>query len=74
MLYEVITLWPGNFIAADTVSGDNKYNAMYTKEDVATFNEYIDEHISRLDTDKQFVRNVLMEMYANPVKNFYKKQ
>jgi len=67
-------LWPGNFIAADTVSGDNKYNAMYTKEDVATFNEYIDEHISRLDTDKQFVRNVLMEMYANPVKNFYKKQ
>ncbi|MCW3804264.1 1-acyl-sn-glycerol-3-phosphate acyltransferase [Plebeiibacterium marinum] len=68
-------LWPGNFIAADIINANNNFKNKYTKEDVVTFHEYIDEHISRLDksADAVFIKNTLMEMYANPVKNFYKE-
>ncbi len=67
-------LWPGNFIAADIINNDNHFSSKYTKEEEETFNEYIEEHISRLNTNEaQFIKQSLMEMYANPVKNFYKE-
>ena len=66
-------LWPGNFIAADHLNDNKHFAAKYTQEDVKKFNAYIEEHISRLDADKEFIHNSLMEMYANPVKNFYKE-
>lgn len=64
-------LWPGNFIASDLVNGNKSFANKYTNEDVNTFNNYINEHISRLDADADFIKNTLMEMYANPVKNFF---
>ncbi|WP_027472483.1 1-acyl-sn-glycerol-3-phosphate acyltransferase [Saccharicrinis fermentans] len=64
-------LWPGNFIAADFVNGNKLFASKYTKEDADVFNAYINEHISRLNADKEFIHACLMEMYANPVKNFY---
>ncbi len=66
-------LWPGNFIAADVISKNNYFSDKYSEDDLRTFNEYIEEHISRLDADNDFIINSLMEMYANPVKNFYKE-
>ncbi len=68
-------LWPGNFIAADIISNTKDFSHKYTKEEESTFNKYIEEHISRLDkdTDAKFIKDLLMEMYANPVKNFYKE-
>ncbi len=66
-------LWPGNFIAADIINNNKHFANKYSQEDVDTFNAYIQEHISRLDADKEFIHNSLMEMYANPVKNFYKE-
>ncbi len=65
-------LWPGNFIAADIINNSSKYADKYTKDDLNTFNEYIEEHISRLNTDAKFIKDSLMGMYANPVKNFFK--
>ncbi len=65
-------LWPGNFIASDIINNTNKYIDKYNNTDVDTFNSYIDEHLSRIDGDKVFMRNCLLEMYANPVRNFYK--
>ncbi|WP_075591652.1 1-acyl-sn-glycerol-3-phosphate acyltransferase [Labilibacter marinus] len=66
-------LWPGNFIAADVLNGDNHFASKYSDEDVAEFNKYINEHMERLDVDKEFIHAQLMEMYANPVKNFFKE-
>ncbi len=67
-------LWPGNFIAADIINNNNYFAEKYSEEEEKTFHEYIDEHISRLKTNEaQFIKQSLMEMYANPVKNFYKE-
>ncbi len=64
-------LWPGNFIASDLFNDSKNYSEYYTKEDENNFHEYIDEHISRLKSDSDFIRHALYEMYANPVKNFF---
>ncbi len=66
-------LWPGNFIAADAINQNNTFADKYSHQDVERFNNYINEHISRLDSDREFINHALMKMYANPVKNFYKE-
>lgn len=67
-------LWPGNFVAADELSNKPKYSAHYTAEEKAVYDEYIREHMDRIkiEADKDFIYHSLMEMYANPVKNFFK--
>ncbi len=64
-------LWPGNFIASDMINNNKHFNNKYTRQEFDTFNTYINEHLSRLDTHTDFIRNTLLEMYANPVKNFF---
>lgn len=67
-------LWPGNFVAADELNDKPAFESKYTAEEKETYDEYIREHMSRLKekTDKDFIYNSLMEMYANPVRNFFK--
>jgi hypothetical protein len=66
-------LWPGNFIASDLLEREEKYSNKYTEEDKKIFNEYIDEHLSRINGDRDFIFQSLMEQYSNPVKNFHKE-
>ncbi|MBR8536904.1 1-acyl-sn-glycerol-3-phosphate acyltransferase [Carboxylicivirga sediminis] len=63
--------YPGNFIADDLFTNHQRHINKYTDEDKSTFLAYLDEHLSRIDGDKDFLFNTLLEMYANPVKNFY---
>ncbi len=67
-------LWPGNFVAADIVTGNGKFADKYTEEEKKTFTDYIEQHTNKIeDGDKPFIKKMLLEMYANPVKNFYKE-
>ncbi len=66
-------LWPGNFIALDILGNSTYFSNKYTSEEKETFTDYIENHLLRIEGDKQFLRNTLLEMYANPVKNFYKE-
>ncbi|MBK3516511.1 1-acyl-sn-glycerol-3-phosphate acyltransferase [Carboxylicivirga marina] len=63
--------YPGNFIADDLFTNHTRHITKYTDEDKSTFLAYLDEHLSRIDGDKEFLHSALLEMYANPVKNFY---
>jgi len=63
--------YPGNFIADDLFTNHQRHVDKYTDEDKSTFLAYLDEHLSRIDGDKQFLHSTLLEMYGNPVKNFY---
>ncbi|TAJ14235.1 glycerol acyltransferase [Marinilabiliaceae bacterium JC017] len=64
-------LWPGNFVSHDIIANDNHFAHKYTAEEKDTFLAYINEHLSRIEGDRDFLYHSLMEMYANPVKNFY---
>ncbi len=65
-------LWPGNYISADLLDNTSKHSDKYSNDDIEVFNNYLEEHISRIGGDKDFLKQSLLVMYANPVKNYYK--
>lgn len=66
-------LWPANYIALDIFNKTKKYSNHYTEEENISFLEYVYEHMSRLDSDEDFVFMTIMEMYANPAINAMKQ-
>lgn len=65
-------LYPGNWIAYDTVNGKRANADKYTPEDEAKFAKYLAQQLAKIDIpnkDEDFLRERLLVMYANPVKN-----
>ena len=65
-------LYPCNYIAADMLSGSNSYANNYTDKDKQRFEDYLKSQIAKINLeqkDEPFLRNQILVMYANPVKN-----
>lgn len=68
-------IYPCNYIAYDLVYGTNEYAGHYTPEDVAGFEAYIAGQLDKVDEpditpeEREFMRNTMLTMYANPLKN-----
>ena len=70
-------IYPNNYVALDLLNGTTKYAANYTDEDKQTFLGYLDQQIARIqlpNKDVDFLRTKLLEMYANPLKNYLNAQ
>lgn len=68
-------LYPGNYVAADLLAGDNTFASHYTDEDRQRFTAYLDKQLSRIslpNKDEKFLREKMLQMYANPLKNHLK--
>ncbi len=65
-------LWPSNFVAADLLNANNAFEANYSAEDVANFQDMMSSRIKRLEGDANQNRTTYLSMYAYPVKNHYK--
>ena len=65
---------PGNCVAADELAGEERYVGKgYTPEQKAAFDKYIVERLALIDLpnkDEAFLRRMMLEMYANPLKNY----
>ena len=65
-------IYPGNYVAADLLSGTNAYAANYTAKDKAKFEKYLSSRIDLIDLpnkDVPFLRECILKMYANPLYN-----
>ena len=65
-------IYPGNYVAADLLSGTNAYAANYTAKDKAKFENYLNSRIDLIDLpnkDIPFLRECILKMYANPLYN-----
>lgn len=65
-------LFPGNYVAADLLSGDETFRAQYTDEEKARFEQYVASRLALIELenkDEAFLRECILKMYANPVKN-----
>lgn len=68
-------LYPGNYVAADKLTGQKDYAAFYTPEDEARFEKYLEGQLAKVTLqhpDHDFLRNRLLIMYANPVFNKFR--
>ena len=65
---------PGNCVAADELAGEERRAGNgYTPEQKAAFDKYIAERLALIDLpnkDEAFLRRMMLEMYANPLKNY----
>ena len=66
-------LFPSNYIAADELNGDTANSSHYTLDDKKRFDDYISRQLAKItlaDKDEQFLRERMLTMYANPLKNY----
>lgn len=61
-------LWPNNYIAYDMLYGQQQFTEHYSTQEQIAF----EEHLNKLDdyeTGQQQLKEILLGIYANPVKN-----
>ncbi len=71
-IYSNYSFFPFNYVAYDRMSHTNRFAGEYTVEDVRKFDEYLRNQIHKIelhDKDETFLREKLIEMYGNTVKN-----
>lgn len=72
-------LWPTNYIAYDLLNGGNEFSEHYNRIQRITFSNYLRGRVIKLMVNRRKIlkseafrkqaREVLLSMYANPVKN-----
>jgi len=70
-------LFPGNYVAADMLSGTSTYAKEYSDEERKTFETYLQSRIDLVqipNKDEAFLRERILTMYANPVINKMKSE
>lgn len=71
-IYRNYRLYPNNFVALDLLNNRKDYISNYSEEDKVQFEQYLRQQIDKIDLpnkDEAFLRERLLEMYANPAKN-----
>ena len=65
-------LYPGNYVVLDMLEETEAYTDQYTAEDKAKFEKYIQGQLAKIDLpnkDEAYLKERLLTMYANPVRN-----
>ena len=66
-------LYPCNYIALDQLEGTTNYADQYTAKDVERFEKYLAGQLAKINIpnkDEAFLRERILTMYANPVRNY----
>lgn len=67
-------IYQGNYVALDELSGSLEHlGSKYTEEEKATFDKYVAGQLAKIDLpnkDEAFLRERMLTMYANPLKNY----
>jgi len=65
--------YPINYVAYDRLVENGLFSEKYTLEDVENVERYFQQQLDKIDLpdkDVPFLMKIMLEMYANPVKNF----
>lgn len=70
-------LFPGNYVACDLLSGSREFAGKYSEAEKKTFEDYLQSRIDLIDLENKdvpFLRERILTMYANPVRNKLKAE
>ena len=68
-------LYPCNYIALDELDGNQAHADHYTSNDKDRFEQYLQDQLAKIkipNKDKAFLRERILTMYANPLRNYLK--
>lgn len=66
-------IYPNNYAAYDLLEGCDTFSQHYTTEDKQHFLAYLEQQLARIEIpnkDLTFLREKMLQMYANPLKNY----
>ncbi|MEO0403467.1 MAG: 1-acyl-sn-glycerol-3-phosphate acyltransferase [Bacteroidota bacterium] len=79
-IHSIYRLWPTNYIAYDLLNGNNEFTGEYNRIQRIAFSNYLRGRVLKLAVSRRKIlkgeafrkqaRQVLLTMYANPVKNW----
>jgi len=61
-----------NYIALDMLEKENRFSNQYTEEEKQAFETYLEKQLEKItipNKDNNFLKNKILEMYSNPLKN-----
>ena len=67
------SLFPNNYIALDLLNGSTEHASCYTRKDVERFQKYLNGQLAKISLpqkDEAFLRERMLTMYANPLRNY----
>lgn len=76
-IYRNYTFFPYNYVAYDLMTGSDRFSSQYTEEDFSNFEAYLQEQINKIHIphrDDAFLREKIIGMYGNTVKNYLEAQ
>ncbi|MDD7597488.1 MAG: 1-acyl-sn-glycerol-3-phosphate acyltransferase [Prevotella sp.] len=65
-------IYPNNYVAYELLEGNNAASSHYTPQDKAAFEQYLSDQLAKIDIpnkDEAYLRERMLTMYANPLKN-----
>lgn len=65
-------IYPNNYVAYDLLEGNNAASSYYTQQNKAAFEQYLSDQLAKIDIpnkDEAYLRERMLTMYANPLKN-----
>ncbi len=72
-IYRHYRFYPNNYVAYDLLNGTRRFSNHYGLKEKKTFVEYLQHQLDKIvipNKDEDFLRKKILEMYANPLKNF----
>ncbi len=72
-IYRHYRFYPNNYVAYDLLSGTRRFSDHYGLKDKKAFEEYLQKQLDKIvipNKDENFLWKKILEMYANPLKNF----
>lgn len=66
-------IYPNNYVAYDLLEGNENFSCHYTADDKQCFLTYLEQQLERIEIpnkDMGFLREKMLLMYANPLKNY----
>lgn len=68
-IYLNFKLWPNNYIAYDLLNESTANSKHYTDKEYQNFCQLLEKALTEIEGDKQTIRAMFLQMYANPVIN-----
>jgi hypothetical protein len=71
-IHQGYELFPCNYIALDELNGDSAHASHYNEADKQRFEQYLSGQLAKItldNKDEAFLRERILTMYANPVRN-----
>lgn len=76
-IYKYYRFYPCNYVAFDLRYGEPRFEANYSAKDKAEFMDYLQGQLDKIflpDKDEAYLREKILEMYSNPLKNNLESQ